>query len=65
MKICCDRCEKPIKQNCLGEFLDCKTITEHGFFRDNKIHLCSNCYNDFQKFLNNSCIDELLKGEEG
>ena len=65
MKICCDRCEKPIKQNCLGEFLDCKKITEHGFFRDNEIHLCSNCYNDFQKFLNKSCIDELLKGEEG
>ena len=52
MKICCDKCEKPIEQNILGQFIGSQTIVIKGtFFGDETIILCKECSDKLREFL--------------
>ena len=57
MKYCCDRCEKPIEINILGDTICATFITIKSFFpRD--IILCSECEKKLNRFLDNKESEE-------
>ena len=52
MKYCCDRCEKPIETNILGNTTNVTTVAVKRFFTTN-IVLCSECSKKLDRFLDN------------
>ena len=51
MKICCDKCERPVMKKLLN--LRETSLTLHGeIFGDEKLYLCSECYIKLKNFLN-------------
>lgn len=57
MKYCCDRCEKPIETNCLGNTIGATFVTVKKIFTTN-IVLCSECGNKLNRFLDNKESDK-------
>lgn len=57
MKYCCDRCEKPIETNLLGNTIGATFVTVKKFFTTN-IVLCSECGNRLDRFLDNKESDK-------
>lgn len=52
MKICCDKCEKAIKNNLFGNPIEAhKLIIRHEILSDETIYLCKECMRDLRKFL--------------
>ena len=51
MKICCDKCEKMFKRNCLGKQLNVNKITVHHMIFSQIVNLCDDCMKKFYEFL--------------
>lgn len=53
MKVCCDRCEKPIRVSVFNDLIGGEVLIARKFLLpDKKISLCDNCYQEFRNFLN-------------
>ena len=57
MKYCCDRCEKPIETNILGNTTEATFVGVKRFFTIHTIILCKKCANELDRFLNNKESD--------
>ena len=57
MKYCCDRCEKPIETNVLGNTIGVTFVTVKRFFTTN-IVLCSECAKKLDRFMDNKESDK-------
>lgn len=57
MKYCCDRCEKPIETNILGNTTEATFVAVKKIFTTN-IVLCSECSNKLNRFLDNKESDK-------
>ena len=58
MKYCCDRCNKPIEENILGNTIGVTFVTVKKVFSfSSNIILCSKCGKKLDRFLNNKESD--------
>ena len=57
MKYCCDRCEKPIEINVLGNTTGATFVTVKRLFITHMI-LCKKCANELDEFFDNKGSDE-------
>ena len=57
MKYCCDRCEKPIETNILGNTTNATFVAVKRFFTTH-IVLCSECAKKLDRFMENKGSDK-------